>query len=277
MRAHRRRVLRLAAGIVALPAVSRVASRVAWAQAYPARPVRIVVGFAPGGAADASARVIGQWLSERLGQQFVVENRTGASGNIATDAVARAPADGYTLLLVVPAHAINVHLYDKLGHVFLRDIDLVAGIIRVPNVFEINPEVPATTTRAFITYGSRPRIAGRSAPTAIARSRGRMHRQRRRAQNRERCARAAPDRLAPRQRVTPRVTPPAMQRCPRQAAGSDGGEVSSTLIAPTPLATSATDATAQPQHAKARHPCACSARRGGTRLGIEEKLARHGR
>jgi tripartite-type tricarboxylate transporter receptor subunit TctC len=152
MRPHRRRFLRLAAGTVALPAVTRIASRVAWAQAYPARPVRIVLGFAPGGAADASARVIGQWLSERLGQQFVVENRTGASGNIATDAVARAPADGYTLLLVVPAHAINVHLYDKLGHVFLRDIDLVAGIIRVPNVFEVNPEVPATTIRAFIAY-----------------------------------------------------------------------------------------------------------------------------
>jgi tripartite-type tricarboxylate transporter receptor subunit TctC len=155
MRPHRRRFLRLAAGAVALPAVSRVASGVAWAQgaqAYPARPVRIVLGFAPGGAADASARVIGQWLSERLGQQFVVENRTGASGNIATDAVARAPADGYTLLLVVPAHAINVHLYDKLGHVFLRDIDLVAGIIRVPNVFEVNPEVPAASTREFIAY-----------------------------------------------------------------------------------------------------------------------------
>jgi tripartite-type tricarboxylate transporter receptor subunit TctC len=148
MRPHRRRFLRLAVGTVALPAVSRVA----WAQAYPSRPVRIVLGFAPGGAADASARVIGQWLSERFGQQFVVENRTGASGNIATDAVVRAPADGYTLLLVVPAHAINVHLYDKPGHVFLRDIDLVAGIIRVPNVFEVNPEVPATTTRAFIAY-----------------------------------------------------------------------------------------------------------------------------
>src|SRR5215468_951541 len=102
MRPHRRRFLRLAAGTVALPAASRVGwAQVDRAQAYPARPVRIVLGFAPGGAADASARVIGQWLSDRLGQQFVVENRTGASGNIATDAVARAPADGYTLLLVV--------------------------------------------------------------------------------------------------------------------------------------------------------------------------------
>ena len=148
MNPHRRKVLQLAAGAAALPA----ASRLAWAQAYPARPVRIILGFAPGGAADASARVIGQWLSERLGQQFVVENRTGASGNIATEAVVRAPADGYTLLLVVPAHAINVHLYDKLGHVFIRDVDLVAGIIRVPNVFEVNPEVPAANPRDFIAY-----------------------------------------------------------------------------------------------------------------------------
>jgi tripartite-type tricarboxylate transporter receptor subunit TctC len=148
MNPHRRKVLQLAAGAAALPA----ASRLAFAQAYPARPVRIILGFAPGGAADASARVIGQWLSERLGQQFVVENRTGGSGNIATDAVVRAPADGYTLLLVVPAHAINVHLYDKLGHVFIRDVDLVAGIIRVPNVFEVNPEVPATNPRDFIAY-----------------------------------------------------------------------------------------------------------------------------
>src|SRR6516165_3223656 len=152
MKPHRRRFLRLAAGTVALPVASGIVSRVACAQTYPARPVRIVLGFAPGGAADASARVIGQWLSERLGQQFVVENRTGASGNIATDAVARAPADGYTLLLVVPAHAINVHLDNKLGHVFLRDIDLVAGIIRVPNVFEVKPEVPATTTREISAY-----------------------------------------------------------------------------------------------------------------------------
>jgi len=148
MRPHRRQFLQFAACAAATAAPSRRA----WAQAYPARPVRIILGFAPGGAADTSARVIGQWLSERLGQQFVVENRTGASGNIATDAVVRAAADGYTLLLVVPAHAINVHLSDKLGHVFIRDIDLVAGIIRVPNVFEVNPEVPATDTRAFIAY-----------------------------------------------------------------------------------------------------------------------------
>src|SRR3981189_2942081 len=117
MNPHRRKVLQFAAGAAAVPAASRLAR----GQNYPARPRRTILAFAPGGAADASARVIGQWLSERLGQQFVVENRTGASGNIATEAVVRAPADGYTLLLVVPAHAINVHLYDKLGHVFLRD------------------------------------------------------------------------------------------------------------------------------------------------------------
>src|SRR5262249_59539617 len=117
MNPHRRRFLRLAAGAAAFPAASRLAR----AQAYPARPVRIILGFAPGGAADASARVIGQWLSERLGQQFVVENRTGASGNIATDAVVRAAGDGYTLLLVVPPHALNVPLSDKPGHLFLPD------------------------------------------------------------------------------------------------------------------------------------------------------------
>ena len=143
MTLSRRHFLQSAAATAALP-------RLASAQAYPARPVRIICGFAPGGAADGSARIIGQWLSERLGQQLIIENRTGAAGNIATDAVVRSPADGYTLLLIVPAHAINVTLDSKLQHVFLRDIDLVAGIIRVPNVFEVNPEVPATTTRAFI-------------------------------------------------------------------------------------------------------------------------------
>jgi tripartite-type tricarboxylate transporter receptor subunit TctC len=144
----RRRFLQRALGAAVLPALSRMAS----AQAYPARPVRIICGFAPGGAADGSGRIIGQWLSERLGQQFVIENRTGAGGNIATDAVVRAAADGYTLLLVVPAHAINVTLDSKLGHVFLRDIDLIAGIIRVPNVFEVNPEVPVNNPREFIAH-----------------------------------------------------------------------------------------------------------------------------
>jgi tripartite-type tricarboxylate transporter receptor subunit TctC len=144
----RRRFLQLAAGAAALSALPRIAS----AQAYPSRPVRIICGFAPGGAADGSARIIGQWLSERLGQQFIIENRTGAAGNIATDAVVRSLPDGYTLLLVVPAHAINVTLDSKLQHVFLRDIDLVAGIIRVPNVFEVNPEVPVNTAREFIAY-----------------------------------------------------------------------------------------------------------------------------
>ena len=128
MKLPRRQFLHLAAGAAALPAVSRIA----WAQAYPSRPVRIIVGFAAGGAADIVARLMGQWLSERLGQQFVIENRPGAGGNIGTEAVVRAPADGYTLLLVSPANAINATLYDKLNFNFIRDIAPVAGIIRVP-------------------------------------------------------------------------------------------------------------------------------------------------
>ena len=107
-------------------------SRVAWAQAYPTRPVRIIVGFAAGGATDIVARLMGQWLSERLGQQFVIENRPGAGSNIATEAVVRAPPDGYTLLLVASANAINATLYDKLNFNFIRDIAPVASIIRVP-------------------------------------------------------------------------------------------------------------------------------------------------
>ena len=157
MRPHRRRFLRLAAGTVALPAVSRVASRVAWAQvdraqAYPARPVRIVVGFAPGGAADASARIMGQWLSDRLGQQFVVENRPGASSNIATAAVVRAAPDGYTLLEVADANAFNATLYDKLSFNFIHDIVPVASIDRAPFVMAVNPSSPANTVAEFIAY-----------------------------------------------------------------------------------------------------------------------------
>ena len=145
---HRRHVLHLAAGAAALP----VASRIAWAQAYPSRPVRIMVGFAPAGAQDILARLIGQWLSERLGQTFVIENRPGGGGNIAAEAVVRAMADGYTLLLVGPPNAINATLYEKLNFNFLRDIAPVAGIVRAPNVMEVNPSVPAKTVSEFITY-----------------------------------------------------------------------------------------------------------------------------
>ena len=127
MKLPRRRFLQLAAGAAMLPAVSRIAR----AQAYPTRPVRIVVGFTPAGATDILARLIGQWLSERLGQPFVVENRPGAGSNIGTEAVVRAPADGHTLLLVAPANAINATLYDRLNFNFIRDIAPVAGLIRV--------------------------------------------------------------------------------------------------------------------------------------------------
>jgi tripartite-type tricarboxylate transporter receptor subunit TctC len=144
----RRKFLHLAAGAIALPAVARRAG----AQSYPARPVRIVVGFTPAGATDILARLIGQWLQERLGQTFIVENRPGAGSNIATDAVARSPADGYTLMLVAPANAINATLYDKLPFNFIRDIAPVAGLIRVANVMEVNPALPAKTLPEFIAY-----------------------------------------------------------------------------------------------------------------------------
>jgi tripartite-type tricarboxylate transporter receptor subunit TctC len=148
MKLPRRNFLHLAAGAAALPAVSRVAR----AQTYPSRPVRIIVGFAPAGAQDILARLIGQWLSERLGQTFVIENRPGGGGNIAAEAVVRATADGYTLLLVGPPNAINATLYEKLNFNFLRDIAPVAGIVRAPNVMEVNPSVPAKTVSEFITY-----------------------------------------------------------------------------------------------------------------------------
>jgi tripartite-type tricarboxylate transporter receptor subunit TctC len=121
-------------------------------QAFPARPVRIIVGFPPGGVSDIVARLIGQSLSERLGQPFVIENRPGAASNIATEAVIRAPADGYTLLLVNPANATSATLYDKLNFNFIRDIAPVAGIVRVPNVMEVNPSVPTKTVPEFIAY-----------------------------------------------------------------------------------------------------------------------------
>src|SRR5262245_8676886 len=148
MKLPRRQFLHLAAGAAALPA----ASRIAWAQAYPSRPVRIIVGFAPGGATDIVARLIGQWLSERLGQQFLVENRPGAGGNIGAEAVVRAPSDGYILLQASSANAINATLYDKLNFDFIRDITPVGGIMRVPNVMEVNPSVPAKTVPEFIAY-----------------------------------------------------------------------------------------------------------------------------
>jgi len=148
MKLPRRKFLHLAAGAAALPAVSRIA----WAQAYPTRPVRIIVGFSAGGPIDILARLTGQWLSDRLGQPFVIESRPGAGGNIATEAVVRAPADGYTLLGVTSANTINETLYDKLNFNFIRDIAPVAGIIRVPQVIEVHPSVPVTTVPEFIAY-----------------------------------------------------------------------------------------------------------------------------
>jgi tripartite-type tricarboxylate transporter receptor subunit TctC len=145
---HRRKFLHLAAGAAALPAVSRIAG----AQSYPSRPVRIIVGFPAGGGVDIIARLMGQWLSERLGQPFLIENRPGAGSNIATEAVVRAAPDGYTLLLVHASNAINATLYDKLNFNFIRDIAPVAGIIVVPNVMVVNPSVPAKTVPEFIAY-----------------------------------------------------------------------------------------------------------------------------
>jgi tripartite-type tricarboxylate transporter receptor subunit TctC len=127
-------------------------SRIAWAQSYPSRPVRIIVGYSPGGTTDFSARLIGQWLSERLGQPFIVDNRPGAASNVATEGAVRAPADGYTLLLATISNAINATLYGKLNYNFIRDIAPVAGIIRVPNVMEVNPAVPAKTVPEFVAY-----------------------------------------------------------------------------------------------------------------------------
>jgi tripartite-type tricarboxylate transporter receptor subunit TctC len=148
MKYPRRRFLRLAAGALALPAVPRAA----WSQAYPIRPVRIVIGLAAGGSVDIVTRLIGQWLSERLGQQFVIENRPGAASNIATEAVVRAPPDGYTLLVVLAANAINATLYEHLDFNFIRDVALVAGLVRAANVMEVNPAVPAQTVPEFIAY-----------------------------------------------------------------------------------------------------------------------------
>jgi tripartite-type tricarboxylate transporter receptor subunit TctC len=148
MKLPRRSFLRLAAGAAALPAMPRVAR----AQAYPTRPVRFVVGFPPGGVNDITARLMGQWLSERMGQNFLIDNRSGAAGNIGTEAVVRAPADGYTILLTGTTDFTNATAYEKLSFNFVRDIAPVAGIIRAPLVMEVNPSVPARTVPEFIAY-----------------------------------------------------------------------------------------------------------------------------
>jgi tripartite-type tricarboxylate transporter receptor subunit TctC len=148
MRHSRRQFLHRAAGAGALAAAPRIAR----AQSYPSRPVRLVVGFPPGSGTDITARLMGQWLSQRLGQQFVVENRPGAGNNLATEGVVRAPADGYTLLLVGVPSAINATLYEKLSFNFIRDIVPVVAISRVPNVMEVHPSVPVATVPEFIAY-----------------------------------------------------------------------------------------------------------------------------
>jgi tripartite-type tricarboxylate transporter receptor subunit TctC len=148
MKIPRRRFLHLAAGAAAFPAYSRIAR----AQAYPSRPVRIVVGFPPGGGGDIVARLTGQWLSERIGQPFIIENRPGAGSNIATEAVVRAAPDGYTLLLATTPNAVNATLYEKLPFNFIRDIAPIASISRVPLVMVVNASFPAKTVPEFIAY-----------------------------------------------------------------------------------------------------------------------------
>jgi tripartite-type tricarboxylate transporter receptor subunit TctC len=148
MMLYRRQFLQLAGAAAAAPALPQLAS----ALDYPTKPVRLVVGFPPGGGADVAARLVGQWLSERLGQQFFVDNRPGAGSNIGTEVVVRAPADGYTLLLAALANAVNATLYEKLNYNFIRDIAPVAGISREPNVMVVNPTVPAKTVPEFIAY-----------------------------------------------------------------------------------------------------------------------------
>ncbi len=148
MKFQRRQFLRLALGAAALSPASRIAN----AQAYPSRPVRLVIGYTPGGSADLTARLMGQWLSERLGQSFVIENRPGGGTNIATESVVRAAPDGYTLLLAAPANAINATLYDKLNFDFLRDTEPVAGLIRFPNVVVVHPSLPIKSIPELIAY-----------------------------------------------------------------------------------------------------------------------------
>src|ERR1700691_2356007 len=146
----RRTFLELAAAAAALPTLSRVAG----AQAYPSRPVHLIIGYLPGGSADLTARLFGQWLSDRLGQQFIVESRAGGSTNIATEAVINAPPDGYTLLLASPANATNAALYENLNFVFTRDVEPVAGLIRFPDVVDVNLELPIRTIPELIDYAA---------------------------------------------------------------------------------------------------------------------------
>jgi len=148
MKLPRRRFLQLAAGAVALPAMSRIAR----AQGYPSRPVRIIVGFPAGGTSDVLARLMGQWLSERLGRPFIVENRPGAGGNLATEAVVRATADGYTLLQAGGQDAVNATFYQNLNFNFIRDMAPVIGIMRVPGALVVHPLVPVATVPEFIAY-----------------------------------------------------------------------------------------------------------------------------
>src|SRR6266550_8955683 len=148
MKLVRRQFLHLAAGAAALPAVPRIAR----AQAYPTRPVRLIVPYPPGGLSDIVARLMAQWLSERLGQPFVIENRAGAAGNIGTEAVVRAPADGYTLLLAFAASAINAALFENLNYNFIRDIAPVASINHIPLILEAHPSFPARTVAELLAY-----------------------------------------------------------------------------------------------------------------------------
>jgi tripartite-type tricarboxylate transporter receptor subunit TctC len=161
MKLPRRNFLHLAAGAAALPAVSRIA----WAQAYPSRPVRIIVPYAPGGAPDIVARLMGQWLSERFGQPFIIENRPGAGGNIGTETAVRAPPDGHTLLYVVTANAISATFVDSLN--FIRDVAPVAGIIRVPNLVSVNLSLPVETIPQLVAHAkANPGKLNFGAPTA---------------------------------------------------------------------------------------------------------------
>ena len=151
MKFHRQQLLRLFVGAAGLAALSRTA----WTQSYPSRPVRLIVGFAPSGGNDITARLIAQWLTERLGQSFVVDNRPGGGSNIGTEAVVNAPPDGYTLLLVSAANAINASMFDKLNFNFIEDIGAVGGLISVPSVILLDPSVQVKTVPEFIAYASR--------------------------------------------------------------------------------------------------------------------------